>query len=252
MQNAPNTQVPSGGGYGAPPPAKKTGLSKGCIIAIIAGVLLGIGGIILVAAAAGGMYWFNRQAGAVTNRNSPGGTRSTTSPGGASDDGVQSPAPTSAQTAAVAGGQSASWEQQEMLWTVPQKWSKQAADSRSFHWRSPGSSDAASLIVSISPLGANFPVEMSLNAFYEGAQTRRQNGEVNEVRWLNLDGVKGVQFRESAPEDTGSPQRLQWMAYRNYKGQTQLINIMLATRGKDFARHEDALYGILYTTKFSR
>ncbi len=72
------------------------------------------------------------------------------------------------------------------------------------------------------------------------------------MRWLKLGGVKGVEFRESAPEDDDSPQRLQWMAYRNYKGQTQLVNIILAARGKDFARHEDALYGILYTTNFSQ
>ncbi|MGH9902756.1 MAG: hypothetical protein ACRD68_13185, partial [Pyrinomonadaceae bacterium] len=134
---------------------------------------------------------------------------------------------------------------------VPQRWKKESADSQSLLWRSPGSWDAASLIVSVSPMSADFPAEISLNAFYAGAQTRKQNGEVNEVRWLTLDGVKGVQFRESAPEDADSPQRLQWMAYRNYKGQTQLVNIMLAARGKDFARHEDALYGILYTTKFS-
>ncbi|MCA1630509.1 MAG: hypothetical protein LC785_08830 [Acidobacteria bacterium] len=36
------------------------------------------------------------------------------------------------------------------------------------------------------------------------------------------------------------------------KGQKQLVNIMLASRGKDFARHEDALYGILYSTELSK
>ena len=252
MQNIPDTQTPSGGVYGGPPPAKKPGLSKGCIIGIIAAVLLGIGGIILVVVAAGGIYWLNRQAQTATNQEPTGGTTTASSSSGASDDGAQGPSPTSAQTAAIAGGQSATWDQQEISWTVPQKWSKQTADSRSFLWRSPGSFDAASLIVSISPMSADFPAETSLKAFYEGAQTRKQNGEVDEVRWLKLGGVKGLQFRESAPEDADSPQRLQWMAYRNYKGQTQLVNIMLAARGKDFARHEDALYGILYSTKFSQ
>jgi hypothetical protein len=59
-------------------------------------------------------------------------------------------------------------------------------------------------------------------------------------------------FRESAPEDAESPQRLQWIGYRTYKGQKQMLNIMLASRGKDFARHEDALYGILYSTSWSK
>lgn len=252
MQNFPNTPTPSGGTYGdAPPPAKKPGLSKGCIIGIIAAVLLALGVVVLAAALAGGLYWFNRQAPTSVNNNSSGGTTTSPSSSSAGDDEAESPAPTSAQSAAVAGGQSAKWEQQEIYWTVPQKWSKQTADSQTFLWRSPGTWDAANLIVSISPMSADFPAETSLNAFYAGAQTRKQNGEVNEVRWLKLDGVKGLQFCESAPENADNPQRLQWMAYRNYKGQLQLINIILATRGKDFARHEDALYGILYTTKFS-
>ena len=252
MQNSPNPQTPPGGVYGGPPPAKKPGLSKGCLIGIVAAVLLVVSGIVLVIAAAGGLYWFNRQARTVTSRQAAGGTTTASPSARAGDDGAQGPSPTSAQAAAVAGGQSATWEQQEISWTVPQRWSKQSADSRSLLWRSPGSFDAASLIVSISPMSADFPAELSLNAFYEQAQTRKQNGEVNEVRWLRLGGVKGVQFRESAPEDADAPQRLQWMAYRNYKGQTQLINIILAARGKDFARHEDALYGILYSTNFSQ
>ena len=39
------------------------------------------------------------------------------------------------------------------------------------------------------------------------------------------------------------------MAYRKYLGQVQLINLMLATQGKDFDRHKNAMYGILYSTK---
>lgn len=253
MQNYPNNPTPSGGTYGAPPPppAKKPGLSKGCIIGIVAAVILAVGGAVLVIAVAGGVYWFNRQGPTFSSAPSDDEGTTTSTFNDASNAGAESPSPTSAQTAAVAGGQSAKWEQQEISWTVPQKWSKQSADSQAFLWRSPGTWDAANLIVSISPMNADFPTEISLNAFYAGAETRKQNGEVNEVRWLKLDGVKGLQFRESAPESDDNPQRLQWMAYRKYKGQTQLINIILSARGKDFARHEDALYGILYTTKFS-
>lgn len=252
MQNFPNPQPPMGGAYNAtPPPVKKSGIPKGCIIGIVAAVVLVLGGLVISIIATGGIYWFNRQGQTAANRNQSGSTASPSSTSDSSSSSAESPEPTSAQIAAVAGGQSAAWAQQEISWTVPQKWIKQTVDSRTFFWRSPGSSDAASLIVSISPMSADFPAETSLSAFYEGAQTRKRNGEVNEVRWLRLGGVKGVQFRESAPEDATNPQRLQWMGYRNYKGQTQLVNMILASRGKDFARHEDALYGILYSTKFS-
>lgn len=254
MQNMPGQPA---GSFGAqpqpqqPPPAKK-GLSKGCIIGIVAAVVAVLAALLVVAASIGGLYWFGRQA---ANANAgPAGSRDTSGPtaGADADDGADAPEPTAAQTAAVAGGQTAAWEQQEISWTVPQRWSKTEVSSQTLLWRSPGSFDAASLIANISPMAADFPVEASLNAFYQQAQTRKSNGEVNEVRWLSLDGVRGVMFRESAPEDEDSPQRLQWMTYRNYKGQSQLVNVMLASRGKDFARHEDALYGVLYSTKLTK
>jgi hypothetical protein len=97
---------------------------------------------------------------------------------------------------------------------------------------------------------ADFPSEVSLQGYYNGFKQDKQ--KYAEVRWLKLGGLKGVMFRESAPENADSPQRLQWMGYREYKGQKQLVNIMLASRGKDFARHEDALYGILYSTRLGQ
>jgi hypothetical protein len=95
----------------------------------------------------------------------------------------------------------------------------------------------------------SFPAEMSLRSFHEGAKVREKNGEVDELKWLELDGQRGVEFRESKPEDLGSPQRLQWMTYRKYANQTQMVNIILSSSGKNFPTHLDELYGILYSTK---
>jgi hypothetical protein len=39
------------------------------------------------------------------------------------------------------------------------------------------------------------------------------------------------------------------MAYRKYAGQTQLINIILSSNGQTFPKVQDALYGVLYSTK---
>lgn len=170
---------------------------------------------------------------------------STTSGGGA----AERPQPTAAQTAALAGGKDAKWERQGMSWTVPPQWTESENESKSFMWRSPGGSDAASLIVSISPMDESFPVDASLDAYFESAKSRAKNGEVDEVKWVELDGLKGVQFREANPEKPDGHRRLQWLAYRKYLGQVQGINVMLATQGADFARHQDAMYGILYSTK---
>lgn len=165
--------------------------------------------------------------------------------------GIEQAEPTDAQTAALAGGQTVSWDKQGMSWTVPSKWTQETDETKTFLWRSPGSWDAASLIVNISPMDEAFPTEISLNAFYDQAKTRAKNGEVDELKWLEIDGLKGVQFRESNPETPDDSRRLQWIAYRKYAGQVQMVNVMLATRGKDFARHQDAMYGILYSTKIT-
>src|ERR1043165_6712791 len=165
------------------------------------------------------------------------------SPSSSSTCSVEHAQQTAAQTAALAGGQPAKWDRQGMTWTVPPKWTQTESESKSFSWRSPGGSDAANLIVSISPMPENFPAEASSNAEYEQAKSRAKNGEVDEVKWVEIDGVKGVQLREANPEKPDDFRRLQWIAFRKYLGQLQQINVMLSTDGKDFDRHKDALFG---------
>jgi hypothetical protein len=178
--------------------------------------------------------------------NSNSGPSSTSSSSGGP---VERGQPTAAQTAALAGGQEVKWERQGMSWTIPAKWTEETNESKMFVMRSPGGGDAASLIVNISPMDEDFPADSSIQAFYDGAKSRAKNGEVDEVKWVEIDGLKGVQFREANPEKPDDSRRLQWMAYRKYTGQLQLINLMLASQGKDFDRHKDAMYGILYSTK---
>jgi hypothetical protein len=156
---------------------------------------------------------------------------------------------TAEQTAALAGGQQIKWERQGLSWTVPPNWTEETNESKSFVWRSPGGSDAANLIVSISPMDESFPTDASIQAFYDGAKTRAKNGEVDELKWVEIDGLTGVQFREANPEHADDSRRLQWLAYRKYAGQVQMINLMLATQGNGFDRHKDEMYGILYSTK---
>jgi len=156
--------------------------------------------------------------------------------------------PTAAQTAALAGGQEAKWDRQGMSFNVPPNWTETQEESKNLTWRSPGDG-AASLIVSISPLSDEFPTDIT--PFFDQAKTRAKNGEVDEVKLVEIDGLKGVQFREAPPEHPDGHRRLQWMAYRKYTGQVQLVNVMLASEGKDFERHKDAMYGILYSLKIA-
>ena len=168
---------------------------------------------------------------------------------GGSSRSVETAKPTAEQTAALAGGQETKWDKQGMSWTIPPGWTEETNESKTFVMRSPGGGNAASLIVSISPMDADFPADSSIQSYFQQAESRAKNGEVDEVKWVEIDGLKGVQFREANPEHSDGPRRLQWMAYRKYTGQLQFVNVMLASEGKDFERHKNAMYGILYSMK---
>jgi hypothetical protein len=172
--------------------------------------------------------------------------------GGSSSRSAEHGQATAAQTAALAGGKEVKWDRQGMSWTLPANWTEVDNESKSFVWRSAdGGFDGATLNVNISPLGDDFPTESSLDAMYDGEKTRAKNGEVDELKWVEIDGVVGVQFREANPEKPDDFRRLQWQGYRKYLGQVQLINLMVATTGKGYERHKDAMYGILYSTKIT-
>lgn len=177
-----------------------------------------------------------------SNSSSTAGSSST----GSED--TEKPQPTAAQQAALIGGQSVSWDQQGISWTLPPKWSKTNVTTDSAQY---SAGTEAFLIASISAMGSDFPTEISLRGFHQGAQVRKKNGEVDELKWLELDGVKGVEFRESKPEDPDGIRRLQWMTYRKYGGQTQLVNFILSGRAANFDKHLDELYAILYSTKIT-
>ncbi len=175
-------------------------------------------------------------------------TPSGSAPPAAADTGgepVERPEPTAAQTAALAGGQTVNWDQQGITFTLPAHWKKQNVETKMFNY---GGGDGAFLIVSISTMDESFPTDISTKAYYDGTKTRKKNGEVDELRYLEIDGIKGVQFRES-PEKPDDFKRLQWLAYRKYAGQTQFVNVMLSTSNKNFAKHQDEFYAILYSAK---
>jgi hypothetical protein len=162
------------------------------------------------------------------------------------DDPVEKPNPTAAQSAAIANGQEVKWDQQGITWTLPANWKKSSVTTEGLTY----SGNGAFLIVNISvmPQMENL-VDVSLKAMHEGAKTNAKIGKNDEVKWLELDGVRGVQFRESKPEMADDVRRLEWQAYRKYAGFTQLVTVILSSDGSNFPKHEDELYGILYSTK---
>ena len=106
----------------------------------------------------------------LSERLHKGSGSSSNSSGGVTDNAAKpEPAqPTAAQTAALAGGSEAKWDRQGMSFTVPANWTETQEESKNLTWQSPGPG-AASLIVSISPMAGEFPVDASIQAFFDGA-----------------------------------------------------------------------------------
>lgn len=181
-----------------------------------------------------------------TNANSS-STSSSGNPTSVGGEPVEKPEPTAAQTAALANGQSVKWDQQGITWTVPAGWKKLSVSNESFSYGGNG----AFLIVAISTMGPDFPTDVSIKAMHGGAKTNQKIGKYDEVRWLELDGVRGVGFRESKPETADDIRRLEWQAYRTFAGQTQLVTMILSSNGGNFPKHQDELYGIMYSTKLT-
>ncbi len=162
------------------------------------------------------------------------------------DDPVEKANPTAAQTAALANGQEVKWDQQGITWTLPPNWSKVDVRNESLSYTGGGAH--LSVAISVMPQMKDL-VDASNKAMFEAAKTQKKIGKYDEVRWLELDGVRGIGFRESKQEMPGDIRRLEWQAYRTFAGNTQLITMILSTDSGNFAKHEDELYGILYSTK---
>jgi len=111
------------------------------------------------------------------------------------------------------------------------------------------SPDNAFLLVNISTLGDNFPVDISLKAYHEQAMQQLKNGKYESVKMVEIDGIAGVEFVEAPPAGKEDPRRHQWIAYRKYLGQTQQLNIMTSTKGSNFGKHSDDFPAILYSMK---
>jgi hypothetical protein len=177
---------------------------------------------------------------------------STKKSGSTSDADAPPPEMTSAQKAALEGGQQVVWEGKGLNWTIPAKWTKVNVDENTLQYKSPGAWDAGFLIVNISNLGADFPVEISTKAIYDGDATRKQAGEILSYRYLALDGVKGIEDIEAEKSNKEDARRLEWRGYRKRNGLVQLITIIMSSQSQHFPKHDDELHAILYSTKIEK
>ena len=175
--------------------------------------------------------------------NSATGTK--TAPGGT----FEKPTLSSAQQSIQDSAQEISWSEQGIAWKLPAAWKKMDVKKETFNYSGP---DNAALLVNISPMSPDFPVDSSITAYYDQAVQQMKNGKYEKVRYLEIDGVKGVEWVEAPPEGKDDPRRHQWIGYRSYLGQTQMLNVMTAVRADNFAKNADTFPAILYSMKATK
>ncbi len=182
------------------------------------------------------------------------GSNSGTSNGGSSkatsgDSSVEKPTLSGASQEIQNNSSEVSWDAQGISWKLPAGWKKMNATKDSFNYGSP---DNAFLIGTISTMADNFPADVSINAYYDTALEQLKQGKYEKVRWLEIDGVKGVEWTETMPEDKDGARRHQWIAFRRYQGANQQLNIMLSTKGSNFEKHRDDFPAIMYSMKIPK
>jgi len=180
-----------------------------------------------------------------------GGTGSTNSsaPASAGAGSTEKPQLTPAQESIQASSSEVKWEQQAISWKLPAGWPKMEAMKESFNYGSPAN---GFLIASISVMASSFPSDISMDATYTSALEQLKQGKYETVRWMDIDGVRGVEWVEAMPEDKDGPRRHQWIAFRTYQGQNQQLNIMVSTKGSNFDKQRDTFAAIMYSMKIAK
>ena len=173
-----------------------------------------------------------------------GTTKSTT--GGS---GAEKPTLTAAQQAIQDSAKEEKWNEQGISWKLPAGWPKMQVLKESFNYGSPAN---GFLIASISVLPDNFPADSSIEATYTQALDMLKQGKYESARWLEIDGVKGVEWVEAMPEIKDGARRHQWIAFRNFQGQNQQLNVMISTDGNKFDPKRDTFAAIMYSMKIAK
>lgn len=156
---------------------------------------------------------------------------------------------TPSQQAIVNAGTETKWDEQGVSWKLPSGWKKMEVKKETFNYSSP---DNAFLLVNISSMSDDFPMDSSLKAYYDQALQQLKQGKYESAKMVEIDGIPGVEFTEAPPEDKSGVRRHQWIGYRSYLGQKQMLNVMTSTVGTNFEKHRDDFAAILYSMKVTK
>jgi hypothetical protein len=203
---------------------------------------LAVGALAIVMAFCGIGDRIKQMSGGSANSNSASNSSGTGT--ATSKDSTEKPSLTASQQSIQDSSTEVKWDDQGISFKVPSGFAKMDVKKESFNYGSPAT---GFLIASISVMPDSFPADVSIKATYDSALEQLKQGKYKSVRWLEIDGVKGVEWVESPPEEKDGIRRHQWIAFRKYQGQNQQLNIILSTDQTKFDKQEDAFAAILYS-----
>jgi len=161
---------------------------------------------------------------------------------------AEKPTLTASQQSIQNASNEVNWAEQNISFKLPSGWPKMDVKKESFNYGSPAN---GFLIASISVMPDSFPADVSIKATYDSALEQLKQGNYENVRWLEIDGVKGVEWTEALKEKDGI-RRHQWIAFRRFQGQNQQLNVMVSTNGEKFDKQKDTFAAIMYSMKIAK
>ncbi|HEY2866049.1 MAG TPA: hypothetical protein VGJ02_03060, partial [Pyrinomonadaceae bacterium] len=149
---------------------------------------------------------------------------------------IEKPQLSPAQQSIADSATETKWDEQGLSWKLPAGWKKTEVKKLMFDYSGP---DNAFFGVNISEMNSDFPMDSSRQAELDQALEQIKSGHYSKARMLEIDGIPGVEFMEAPPEEKDGIRRYQWIGYRNYLGQNQMVNVMLSTSKANFDKHGD-------------
>ena len=118
-----------------------------------------------------------------------GSSNTATSPANSASNSSSAPAAgkpelTGAQKTILDSAQEVKWDDQGLSWKLPPGWSKMQVAKETFNYKS---GDNAFLLVNISVMPDSFPMDASLNAYYEQAMQQLKNGKYESAKMVEID-----------------------------------------------------------------
>jgi biopolymer transport protein ExbD len=147
------------------------------------------------------------------------------------------------------GGQTISWAEGNISVTVPNGWRKDEVLGQTPQtFRLKGSEEARLSIDLGTEIEATFSPEDQLKNAYENLLEAQKEGRYEEVRYLDVDGVKGFLTRSVDDDELW----LSWTAFRKRNTKLQYVSIHLNSPRASFTIRRDEFYNILSSIKLSQ